>query len=142
MLCRRIRHLDGLTRQHPRWSLSTIQAPTNMFEITKDGQVPRILSFKSIARSLYQRVQLRKAFQQMAKDDSTSNFGKKKHCSSQFRCARVDSTRTSIQSIFFLQTPRREPLGSSVIRFQSTQQIPPKFQSSVYVTTFLLLSVF
>lgn len=80
----------------------------------------------------------------MAKDDMdpTSNLGGKKHCSSQFRCAHFDSTRTSIQSIFFLQTPRRELLGSSVIRFQSTQQIPPKFQSSVYVTTFLLLSVF
>ena len=144
MLCRRIRHRDGLRRQHPRWSLSTIQAPTNMFEITKDGQVPRILSFKSFARNLYQRLKLRKAFQQMAKDDMdpTSNLGGKKHCSSQFRCARVDSTRTSIQSIFFLQTPRKELLGSSVIRFQSTQQIPPKFQSSVYVTTFLLLSVF
>ncbi len=103
LLCRRIRHRDGLRRQHPRWSLSTIQAPTNMFEITKDGQVPRILSFKSFARNLYQRLKLRKAFQQMAKDDMdpTSNLGGKKHCSSQFRCARVDSTRTSIQSIFF-----------------------------------------
>lgn len=128
MLCRRIRHRDGLRRQHPRWSLSTIQAPTNMFEITKDGQVPRILSFKSFAINLYQRVQLRKAFQQMAKDDmdSTSNLGGKKNIAHHNSVVRGSIRLALLYKAFFFANAKERAFGQLCYKIPVDSADPSK----------------